>query len=115
MTGHLTEVESLCQRSLQALESLQSSPSENLGNLIKRLQDLLPIIAESKKKIMVRSARGQELTKEVISNVSKLFKLVSLPSKDEKAVEEIVNRLKNVEGSVKNLEIYWKSFEYAIT
>jgi hypothetical protein len=100
---------------LQVLASQTSLPSETLEATRKSLQGLLPIIAESKRKVMIRSARGQKLTQELLDHASKLYEVASLPCPEVKDMDEIVSRLESVEGSVKKLEIYWKSFEYATT
>jgi hypothetical protein len=97
------------------LASQTSLPSETLEATRKSLQGLLPIIAESKRKVMIRSARGQKLTQELLDHASKLYEVASLPCPEVKDMDEIVSRLESVEGSVKKLEIYWKSFEYATT
>jgi GTP-sensing pleiotropic transcriptional regulator CodY len=115
VADHLTEAEGLCQKTLQVLESQTSFPSEKIEVMRKSLKGLLPIIAESKRKVMVRSARGQKITQEILDNASKLYDVVSLRSSEGKAVDEVVNRLEGVEGSVKKLQIYWKSFEYVTT
>ncbi len=115
MADHLTEAEGLCQKTLQVLEEQTSFPLEKIEVIRKSLQGLLPIIAESKRKVMVRSARGQKLTQEILDHTSKLYDVTSLPRPEGKAVDEIISRLKSVGDSVKKLEIYWKSFEYVTT
>ena len=115
MADFLTEAEGLCKKTLEVLEGQTSFPSEKLEVMRKGLQGLLPVITESKRKVMVRSARGQKLTQEILDHASKLYEAVSLPRPEGKAVDEIVSQLESVGGSVKKLEIYWKSFEYATT
>ena len=115
MADPLTEAESLCQKTLQVLEEQKSFPTEKIEVIKKSLQGLLPIIAESKRKVMVRSALGQKLTQEILGHASKLYDIANLSHPDGKAVTEIINRLENVGNSVKKLEIYWKSFEYVTT
>jgi len=115
VADHLTEAEGLCQKTLEVLEGQTSFPSEKLEAMRKGLQGLLPVIAESKRKVMVRSARGQKLTQEILDHASKLYEAASLPRFEGKAVDEIISRLESVGVSVKKLEIYWKSFEYVTT
>lgn len=115
MAEALTDVEHLCQQALQALETRPHASLGTPGDLVKRIQALLPHLAESKKKIMVRSARGQELTKAIEHQASQLYEAVRLLRPDEEAGEAVAVRLKAVEDSVQNLIIYWKSFEYATT
>jgi hypothetical protein len=111
----LTEAESLCHQTLQVLERQTSFSSEAMDALRTSLQGLLPVIVESKRKVMVRSAQGQRLAQEILDNASKLYAVASLPRPEGKAVDEIGSRLESVEGSVKKLKIYWQSFEYATT
>ena len=115
MADLLTEAEDFCQKTLHVLEEQTSFPSEKIEVIRKSLQSLLPIIAQSKRKVMVRSARGQKLTQEILDHASKLYDIANLSHPDGKAVDEIINRLENVGNSVKKLEIYWKSFEYVTT
>ena len=115
MADPLTEAEGLCQKTLQVLEEQKSFPTEKIDVIKKSLQGLLPIIAESKRKVMVRSALGQKLTQEILGNASKLYDVATLPRPEGKAVDEIINRLESVGDSVKKLKIYWKSFEYVTT
>ena len=115
MADRLTEAEDFCQKTLHVLEEQTNFSSEKFEVIKKRLQGLLPIIAQSKRKVMVRSARGQKLTQEILDHASKLYDIANLSHPEEKAVDEIISRLENVGNSVKKLEIYWKSFEYVTT
>lgn len=115
MADPLTEAESLCQKTLQALETQTSGVSETIEPLRKSLQGLMPVIAESKRKVMVRSAQGQKLAQEIRDNASKLYDIARLPRPEGKEVDELGSRLASVEGSVRKLKIYWQSFEYATT
>ena len=112
MAEALTDVEQLCQQALQALET---RPHASQGDLTKRIQALLPRLAESKKKIMIRSARGQELTKTIEHHASQLYDDIRQLDPDDAAGNAVAAQLKAVEDSVQNLIIYWKSFEYATT
>ncbi|KON29664.1 hypothetical protein AC480_02720 [miscellaneous Crenarchaeota group archaeon SMTZ1-55] len=115
MADPLTEAENLCQQTLQALETQTRGASETIEPLRKSLQSLLSVIAESKRKVMVRSAQGQKLAQEIRDNASKLYDVTKLPRPEGKGVDELGSRLASVEGSVTKLKIYWQSFEYATT
>jgi hypothetical protein len=112
MAAALTDVEQLCQQALQALETHPRAPP---GDLTQRIHALLPRLAESKKKIMIRSARGQELTKAIEHYGSQLYDAIRRLSPDDAAGDAVATQLKALEDSVQNLIIYWKSFEYATT
>jgi len=118
MADPLAEAESLCRETLETLGSLQNPPSEKIAPLKNGLQNLLMRIGESKKKIMVRSPQGRELSTEVLNNASKLYEVVAaFPQRrvDDRTVEDVSDRLGLLEDSVEKLEIYWKSFEYVTT
>lgn len=116
MTDPLTEAGNLCQQTLQVLVNLKNLPNENIKVLSKRLKDLLGLIAESKKKIMVRAPQGQKLSAEILNDASRLNEIANLTSiVNEETMVVAEKRLVQLEDSVKKLEIYWKSFEYAIT
>lgn len=115
MADRLTEAEQLCQKTLQVLEGHPSLPSDALEVMRKGLQGLLPVLAESKRKVMVRSAQGQKLAQEIVDHASKLYGVACLPQPKGKAVDEIISHLESVRDSVKKLEIYWQSFEYVTT
>jgi len=118
MVDPLTEAENLCRQVLGVLEGSKDIPAEGAAALKKRIQDLLLLIAESKKKIMVRSPQGQKLTAEIQTEASGLYEAVANLSKSGasgKAAAEVSDKLSKFGNSVKKLEIYWKSFEYATT
>jgi hypothetical protein len=112
MAAALIDVEQLCQQALQALETHPRAPTEDLT---KRIKALLPRLAESKKKIMIRSVRGQELTKAIEHHASQLYDTIRQLGPGDAGGDAIDAQLKAVEDSVQNLIIYWKSFEYATT
>ena len=115
MADRLTDAEQLCQKTLQVLEGHASLPSDAREALRNGLQGLLPVLAESKRKVMVRSAQGQRLAQEIVDNASKLYDVASRPRPEGKGVDEVLSRLDSVRDSVKKLEIYWQSFEYVTT
>ena len=118
MADPLTEADKLCKETLEALEKLQDSHIEYAMSLKKRLQSLLNQIVESKKKIMVRSPQGKEISNEIMNHASKLHEAVTnLPNHkiDAEIVKEVEKMLGRVEESVKKLVIFWKSFEYVTT
>jgi len=113
----LAETETLCKRVLAVLTGLENVQNEKIESVREELLKLLPRIAESKKKIMVRSPQGRGLTEEVLDSASELSKVVADLSRcgvDKEAVE-IPNILARLKDSIERLEIYWKSFEYVTT
>jgi hypothetical protein len=107
MSDSLSDAESLCQHVLEIL------PALNLPNatpITSSLQTVVKSIGVSRKKIMVRSAKGQELAKEIALAATNLHQAASAQKPD--AISE---KLKQLEAPVKKLEIFWRSFEYATT
>lgn len=115
LAAALTDVEQLCQQAMHTLETQPHTPPGPPANLVKRIQALLPRLAESKKKIMIRSPRGQELTKAIEDHAAKLYDVIRQLGPEDAAGDAVAAQLKAVEDSVQNLIIYWKSFEYATT
>lgn len=118
MADPLAESEELCRKSLESLEISRSSSSRDILTIETRLKDLLGRIAESKKKIMVRSPEGKKLADEVLSNAVKVHVATSALSSNEASennLGEVSDCIKLLENSVENIEIYWKSFEYVTT
>ena len=118
MIDPLTEAEDLCKKTLEVLGTQRNLPPENVASLRNKLQDLLSRIAESKKKIMVRSPEGRGITTEVLNNASKVYETTANFSQhggSGKTLGEVSDQLSRLENSIEKLEIYWKSFEYVTT
>ncbi len=115
MADRLTDAEQLCHQTLQALETHATFPSDARDAVQKGLHGVLPVLAESKRKVMVRSAQGQRLAQAIVDSASKLHDIVRQPQPTGQAVDEVLTRLASVRDSVKKLEIYWQSFEYVTT
>jgi len=115
VADRLTDAEQLCHQTLQAIEAYATLPSDARDAVQKGLHGLLPVLAESKRKVMVRSAQGQRLAQAIVDSASKLHDVVSQPQPTGSPVDEVLIRLESVRESVKKLEIYWQSFEYVTT
>lgn len=117
MADPLSEAENICLCILAARYKLGGFPNDTKGDIERRLQDVVSIVAKSKKKIMVRSPEGQKLSADILRDATALQAVVSNLSangRDENVAEVNVS-LQKLENGVKKLEIYWKSFEYATT
>lgn len=114
MDNPLNDIEGLC---LKIIDVIDEESDDRIFSIKTKIENLLPKIRESKKKIMVKSPKGKELTKEILLNANSLYELISKgQSSDlEKNVEKIIQKLKHFEIGIKKLEIYWKSFEYVTT
>jgi len=112
MSEPLSETETLCRDIITALSS-PNLPKDAAQAMKSRVEALLPKIAESRKKLMLRSPKGRELSSDVLKNATKLRELVT--TYGGKLGEDVSQQLGLLEGSVGKMEIYWKSFEYVTT
>jgi hypothetical protein len=110
MSEPLAETEALCRQILTTLSSA-NIPKESSQAMRVRVEALLPKIAESRKKLMLRSPKGRELSADALKNAMKLQELIS----SGKIGDDVSQQLGILEGSVGKMEIYWKSFEYVTT
>jgi len=110
MAEPLAETENLCREILTTLSSA-NLPKESAQAMRSRVETLLPKIVESRKKLMLKSPKGRELSAEALKNAAKLQELVN----SGKIGEDASSQLGLLEGSVGKMEIYWKSFEYVTT
>lgn len=107
MSDPLTDAESLCQHVLVLLPSMKL-PNE--PTIASALQAVVTSIKASRKKIMIRSAKGQEIVKEIVAAATNLHRVATAQERD-----AITPHLTQLEAPVKKLEIFWRSFEYATT
>jgi len=111
MSEPLSATEAVCREVIATLSS--SSPSADVQAMKGRIEALLPKISESRKKLMVKSPKGRELTAEILKNASKLRDTVT--ESNGEFGNGATQQLSLLETSVGKLEIYWKSFEYVTT
>jgi hypothetical protein len=107
MSDSLSEAESLCQQVLDLLPPMKL-PDET--SIITSLQAVIKSINASRKKIMIRSAKGQEIVKEITAAATHLHHIATTDEHD-----ALPTSLAELEAPVKKLEIFWRSFEYATT
>jgi len=110
MAEPLAETEALCREILATLSS-PDLPKESAQAMKSRVEDLLPKIVESRKKLMLKSPKGRELVSDALKNATKLRELIN----SGKSGDDSSSQLGLLEGSVGKMEIYWKSFEYVTT
>ena len=107
MSDSLSDAESLCQEVLELVPTLKL-PDE--PTIVSSLQAVLTSIKASSKKIMIRSAKGQEIVKEIAAAATTLHRVAKAQEHD-----NFTTHLAQLEAPVKKLEIFWRSFEYATT
>lgn len=117
MADPLSETENICLCILDADNKLGRFPTDAKKDIERRLQDVVSIVARSKKKIMVRSPEGQKLSADILRDATALQAVVvNLPADGrDRSFAEVNTSLQKLENDAKKLEIYWKSFEYVTT
>jgi hypothetical protein len=118
----LQDTETLC---VQMLETLEALPGDALGGstvaeLKSRLHGVTKSFAQSKTKVMVRTAKGNELSlqaKAVAGDLAAALTALTTPEGSEAAprVAAFLEGLSQLEREARKVEMYWKSYEAAIT
>jgi chromosome segregation ATPase len=119
----LQDTETLCGDMLERLDAL---PVDALGGAVveelkTRLQKVKASFAQSKTKVMVRTAKGNELSLQAKAVAEELAAaLTELTATLEAAevpqrVDAVRLRLSQLEREARKVEMYWKSYEAAIT
>jgi hypothetical protein len=117
MSELLKEAEISCTNILQILEKLEIFPKEKTKEATNKMANILRDISISKKKIMMKSAKGAELSEKVKKSASGLEKTLKDVSRhqDSKMIDYLSDQLSELESNVSNVTIYWRSFEAVLT
>ena len=117
MSDLLEEAEVSCTSILRILENLEVFPKEKMEAITTKMVNILRDISLSKKKIMMKSAKGAELSEKVKKSASGLEKtLRDLPrQEDSKVIDSLFDQLSELELNVSNVITYWRSFEAVLT
>lgn len=123
MSQVLQDTETLCVTMLETLDTL---PGDTVGGMTvaelkTKLHGVTKSFAQSKTKVMVRTAKGNELSlqaKAVAGELAAaLTELTTTPGAAVATprVDAILQRLSQLEREARKVEMYWKSYEAAIT
>ena len=117
MSELLKEAEVSCTNILQILENLEVFPKEKMEEITNKMLNILRDISLSKKKIIMKTAKGAALSEKVKESASVLQKTLRDISghQDSKAIDNLSDQLSELESNVSNVTIYWHSFEAVIT
>ncbi len=117
MSDLLEDAEVSCTNILRILENLEVSPKEELEAVTIKMGNILRDISLSKKKIMMKSAKGAALSEKVKNSASSLEKtLRDVPRhQDSKGIDDLFDQLSDLESNVSNVITYWRSFEAVLT
>ena len=117
MSHPLNEAEVSCTNSLALLKNFHVIPKETMEEITTKVTKLLKNISISKKKVMMRSAKGATLSEKVkmsALNLEKTVKEVS-ESQDSTIIATLSHQIRELELHVSNVVTYWHSFEATLT
>ncbi len=117
MSHPLKEAEVSCTNIVHLLENLVVFPKEKGEDIKTKVTKILRNIVSSKKKIMMRSAKGVALSENVKNSALSLeTTLMDLSrNQDSKVIEHLSDQLNELELNVSNVLTYWHSFEAVLT
>jgi hypothetical protein len=119
----LQDTEDLCREILATLDSLPVDilGVEKVSGFKARLVGIQTSVSQSKKKVMVRTEQGNKLSLkaksialELAATLNELTKRPSV-AVTEQLSEPLLLRINQLERETRKIEMYWKSYEAAIT
>lgn len=116
----LQNTEEKCRNVQTLLESMDSLPfsAEHSETLFNKLQTIIASVSRSKKKIMVRTEKGKELSTNAHNIATELENMISKmgnPNIDTESSDNAITLIAQLEKEVSKIETYWKMYEAAIT
>ena len=114
----LQNTEEKCRHIQTRIESLgpSSLSAENYETLHNKLQTIIASVSRSKKKIMVRTEKGKELSRNADNVANELENILEkIESDDVEPSETIMALVTQLEKEVSKIETYWKMYEAAVT
>ena len=115
----LQNIEEKCRNIQTRIESLDTSSfsAENYETLHNKLQTIITSVSRSKKKIMVRTEKGKELSRNADNVANKLENTIEKIELDDNVEpsETIMALVTQLEKEVSKIETYWKMYEAAVT
>ncbi|UCH02615.1 MAG: hypothetical protein JSV20_02185 [Candidatus Bathyarchaeota archaeon] len=113
----MKEAEVSCTNMLQLLETKEIFPTEKMEEIKTKVANILKNVLLSKKKVMMRSAKGAVLSEKVKNSALSLEKTIKdiTRHQDAKVKENVDDQLSVLESDVSNVVIYWRSFEAVLT
>ena len=119
----LQDTEELCREMLAALDNLPVDVLGvgKVGEFRARRVGVKTSVSQSKKKVMVRKEQGNKLSLKAKSVALELTTVFSELTKNPSAAvakklsEPLLLRINQLEKEARKVELYWKSYEAAIT
>ena len=120
MSVILQNTEEKCRNVQTLLESMDSLPfsAEHSETLFNKLQTIIASVSRSKKKVMVRTEKGKELSTNAHHIATELENTISKmgnPNADTESSDNAIALITQLEKEVSKIETYWKMYEAAIT
>ncbi len=117
----LQDTGNLCSDILQMLDNVPFEVLSNVNDLKDRIDGVRKSVSISMKKFMVRTDKGKELSNhakttamEIKESLDKLQKNTG-SDLSRNLVESIVANVHKLEKDAQKVEMYWRSYEAAIT
>jgi hypothetical protein len=116
----LQNTEEICRRIQTLVETLDPTDidAKSYGIITSKITDIIASVSRSKKKIMVRTEKGKELSTDAqnvaceLENIITEMQKSSVNTASQDAATTLITQL---EKEVSKVETYWKSYEAAIT
>jgi hypothetical protein len=119
----LQDTEDLCREMLESMDNLPVDVLgvEKVSGFKTRLVGIQTSVSQSKKKVMVRTEQGNKLSLKVKSVALELAAALNELTKSPSVAvakqlsEPFLLRINQLEREARKIELYWKSYEAAIT
>jgi hypothetical protein len=115
----LQNTEEKCRHIQTVLESLGAShfSAKNYEILHSKLRTIIASVSRSKKKVMIRTDKGKELSTNADNLATDLGDLIEKTESDGDVehAETILTLVTQLEKEVSKIETYWKMYEAAVT
>jgi hypothetical protein len=117
----LQDTENLCNDIFQKFDNIPYETLDNISDLKDRIEGVKKSVSVSKKKFMVRTEKGKELSNhakttamEIRDSLDELLKNQGSET-SEKHAKSVLTNLERLEKDAQKVEMYWRSYEAAIT
>ncbi len=121
MSVLLQDTENLCNEIFQVLENVSFEALDNLSELKDRIKAIKKSVSVSKNKFMVRTDKGKELSNLAKTTAMELKNSLKELQKNkesevsEELVKSVIDNLNRLEKDAQKVDMYWRSYEAAIT
>jgi len=117
----LQDTENLCNDILQILDNIPFEVLSNVKDLKEKIDGVRKSVSISMKKFMVRTDKGKELSNHAKTTAMEIKESLDELQKNtgselsKNLVEFIITNVNKLEKDAQKVEMYWRSYEAAIT